>query len=351
MNESLNDSRGEASLSRAGLAADALTTAWHSRGPLAWLLLPPSLLYRALTALRRGLFAVGLLKQVRLPVPVIVVGNIFVGGTGKTPLVIWLVEQLRSRGFRPGVISRGYGASVEGVTEVNEHSQPSEVGDEPLLIAMKARVPVLVGRRRVLAAQQLLQSHPDIDVVVSDDGLQHYALGRTVEIQLSDARGHGNGWLLPAGPLREPASRRSDFYVGNGMLPPAGGYLMQLVGDHAEQLADRSRRMPLSAIPAGARVVAAAGIGNPKRFFDMLAAQGVVLAHTIALPDHFDFSHNPFQDIAAEFILVTDKDAVKCARTETLAADRRLWSVPVEASIAGPLADQIVEKLRGHPTA
>ncbi len=351
----MNDSRSEAALSPAGSAgdplADTLTRAWRSRGPLAWLLLPPSLLYRALTALRRGLFAAGLLKQARLPVPVIVVGNIFVGGTGKTPLVIWLVEQLRARGYRPGVISRGYGASVDGVIEVNERSQPSEVGDEPLLIALKARVPVLVGRRRVQVAQQLLQSHPETDVIVSDDGLQHYALGRTLEIQLSDARGHGNGWLLPAGPLREPASRRSDFYVGNGMLPPAGGYLMHLIGDHAEQMADRRLRLPLSAIPAGARVVAAAGIGNPQRFFDMLSAQGVVLAQTIALPDHFDFSHNPFQDVAADFILVTDKDAVKCARTETLAADRRLWSVPVEASIAGPLADQIVEKLRGHPTA
>ncbi len=347
----MSDTLRDAPLSRAGATADALVRAWRGRGLLAWLLLPLSLLYRALTALRRGLFAVGLLKQVRLPVPVIVVGNIFVGGTGKTPLVIWLVGQLRARGFRPGVISRGYGASVDGVTEVNERSQPSEVGDEPLLIALKARVPVLVGRRRVQAAQQLLQRHPDIDVIVSDDGLQHYALGRSIEIQLSDARGHGNGWLLPAGPLREPASRRSDFYVGNGVLPPAGGYLMQLVGDHAEQLADRRHRLPLSAIPAGARVVAAAGIGNPQRFFDLLAAQGVPLAQTIALPDHFDFSHNPFQDITADFILVTDKDAVKCARTDALAADPRLWAVPVEASIAGSLADQIVEKLRGHPTA
>ena len=347
----MNHSTQNASLPRAGSAAGTLMRAWRGRGWLASLLLPLSLLYRALTGLRRGLFAIGLLKQARLPVPVIVVGNIFVGGTGKTPLVIWLVEQLRARGFRPGVISRGYGASVDGVTEVDERSLPSAVGDEPLLIALKARVPVVVGRRRVLAAQHLLQRHPDTDVIVSDDGLQHYALGRTVEIQLSDARGHGNGWLLPAGPLREPASRRSDFYVGNGVLPPAGGHLMKLAGDHAEQLVDRARRMPLAALPAGARVVAAAGIGNPQRFFDMLAAQGVLLAEAIALPDHFDFSHNPFQDVAADFILVTDKDAVKCARTDTLAADPRLWAVPVEASIAGPLADQIVEKLRGHPTA
>ncbi len=331
--------------------ADRLMHAWQQRGLLAWLLLPLSLLYRMLMNCRRGLYATGWLKQTLLPVPVIVVGNIFVGGTGKTPLVIWLVEQLRQRGFRPGVISRGYGANVDEVIEVSEHSLPADVGDEPLLIALKARVPVVVGRRRVQAAKRLLQLHPATDVIVADDGLQHYALGRRLEIQLSDARGHGNGWLLPAGPLREPASRRSDFYVGNGVLPAAGGYLMQLAGDHAESIADRSQRIALSSIPAGARIVAAAGIGHPRRFFDMLAAQGVPLAQTIALPDHYDFSDNPFAALAADFILVTDKDAVKCARIESLTSDRRVWAVPVEASIDQPLADHIVEKLHGHTTA
>ncbi len=331
--------------------ANTLTQAWQHRGLLAWLLLPVSWLYRALVALRRALYGFGLRKQTTLPVPVIVVGNIFVGGTGKTPLVIWLVEQLRARGYRPGVISRGYGAAVDEVTEVNDRSLPSKVGDEPLLIALKTRVPVMVGRRRVLAAQRLLQQYPQTNVIVSDDGLQHYALGRHVEIQLSDTRGHGNGWLLPAGPLREPVSRRSDFYVGNGLLPSADGYLMKLIGDHAQRVADRSQRMPLSSLPAGARVVAAAGIGNPRRFFDMLSTLEVPLAQTMALPDHFDFSYDPFAEIDADFILITDKDAVKCARIETLAVDQRLWAVPVEASIDGSLADDIVEKLRGHTTA
>lgn len=338
----------------AGRIADALVRAWQQRGLLAWLLLPLSLLYGALVALRRALYAAGLRRQTTLPVPVIVVGNIFVGGTGKTPLVIWLVEQLRARGYHPGVISRGYGATagdVTEVTEVTERSLPSQVGDEPLLMALKARVPVMIGRRRVLAAQRLLQRHPQIDVIVSDDGLQHYALGRDIEIQLSDSRGHGNGWLLPAGPLREPASRRSDFYVGNGVLPAAGGYLMRLVGAHAERIADPAQRMALASLPPGVRVVAAAGIGHPGRFFQMLRTLGVPLAQTIALPDHFDFSHDPFAGIDADFILVTDKDAVKCARIATLATDKRLWTVPVEASIDGSLADDIVEKLRGHTTA
>lgn len=335
-----------------GTSSDRLTQAWQRRGVMAWLLLPLSLVYRLLVALRRRLFAIGVLKQTVLPVPVIVVGNIFVGGTGKTPLVIWLVEQLRQRGFHPGVISRGYGAQIDTVTEVTAHSLPTDVGDEPLLIAMKTRVPVVVGRRRVQAARQLLASHPGIDVIVSDDGLQHYALGRQVELQLSDARGHGNGWLLPAGPLREPASRRSDFYVVNGFVPDAlRSSGMTLAGDQAERISDRSQRMPLSAIGKEARVVAAAGIGNPGRFFDMLRANGVTPAREIALPDHFDFSSNPFANIDADLILITDKDAVKCARIAALAADPRLWTVPVTADIAGPLADNIVEKLRGHTTA
>ena len=333
-------------------AAGTLMRAWQRKSPLAISLLPLSLIYRALVAIRRALYQAGLLKQRTFPVPVIVVGNIFVGGTGKTPFVIWLVGQLRERGFRPGVISRGYGAEVDRVIEVTPDSAPSEVGDEPLLIAQKTNVPLMVGRRRVLAAQRLLERHPDIDVIISDDGLQHYELGRAVEIQLSDARGHGNGWLLPAGPLREPASRRSDFYVVNGFVPDAlRSSGMMLDGDYAERIHDRSQRMPLSAIARYARVVAAAGIGNPRRFFDTLRANGVTPVREIPLPDHYDYSVNPFADIDADFILITDKDAVKCARIDALAADPRLWTVPVTASIAGPLADNIVEKLRGHTTA
>ena len=336
----------------ASTTADVLMRAWQRKSPLAIALLPLSWIYRALVGVRRALYAAGWLRQVSLPVPVVVVGNIFVGGTGKTPLVIWLVEALRERGFHPGVISRGYGANVDRVIDVQADSLPSEVGDEPLLIAQRTRAPVVVGRRRVQAAKRLLALHAGVDVIISDDGLQHYALGRTVEIQLSDARGHGNGWLLPAGPLREPASRRSDFYVVNGFVPDAlRSNGMTLEGDHAERIGDRSQRMPLAAIAKQARVVAAAGIGNPRRFFDTLRANGVSPVREIALPDHFDFSVNPFAAIDADLILVTDKDAVKCARIEALAADPRLWTVPVTANIAGPLADNIVEKLRGHTTA
>lgn len=334
------------------LSSHTLMRAWQRKSPLAIALLPLSWIFLALITLRRVLYALGWFRQVHLPVPVIVVGNIFVGGTGKTPFVIWLVEQLRERGFRPGVISRGYGAQVDRVVAVHADSLPSEVGDEPLLIVQKTRVPVVVGRRRVRAATRLLELHPEVDVIISDDGLQHYELGRAVEIQMSDARGHGNGWLLPAGPLREPASRRSDFYVVNGFVPDAlRSNGMTLDAEHAERINDRSERMLLSAIPRGARVVAAAGIGDPRRFFDMLRANGVRPTREIALPDHFDFSANPFANIDTDLILITDKDAVKCARIDALVADSRVWTVPVTATISGPLADNIVEKLRGNTTA
>ncbi len=193
------------------------TREWARRGWFAVGLLPLSWLYGALSGARRLLYALRLLRQVSLPVPVVVVGNIFIGGTGKTPFTIWLVESLRERGFHPGVISRGYGRQSDEIAEVKAGNTAAEVGDEPLLIATRSGAPVVVGRDRVWAARRLLALHPEVDVIIADDGLQHYRLGRQLEIQLSDARGVGNGWLLPAGPLREPASRRADFYVLNGV--------------------------------------------------------------------------------------------------------------------------------------
>ncbi len=295
-----------------GSRLEALFThEWRRRGWFAVMLLPLSLVYGVLTGLRRLLYTVGILRQVTLPVPVIVVGNIFIGGTGKTPFTIWLVESLRERGFHPGVISRGYGRKSDQIADVKAGSTADEVGDEPLLIATRSGAPVMVGRARVWAARRLLALHPKVDVIIADDGLQHYALGRQIELQLSDARGVGNGWLLPAGPLREPASRRADFYVLNGV--EAHGehrYTMHLQGAHAEKLVDRGQRMPLAALHDGRRVAAVAGIGHPQRFFDMLAARGVPLSATLALPDHHDFTGNPFAGIDADVILITEKDAV-----------------------------------------
>jgi tetraacyldisaccharide 4'-kinase len=334
-------------------AETVLMRAWMRRGMLASALWPVSLLFRLLAAVRRALYRAGVLSTTRLPVPVIVVGNIFVGGTGKTPFTIWLVDQLRRAGFVPGVISRGYGAQNDQPIEVTQTSSPASVGDEPALMARRAQCPVMVARNRVAAAQALLAAHPEVNLIISDDGLQHYALQRDIEIVLCDERGNGNGWMLPAGPLREPASRRRDFTVINGTHLPADispqSMRMQLVGDIAERLSDRSQSMALSAISAS-RIVAAAGIGNPSRFFSMLRNAGLTIEE-LPLPDHYDFAGNPFASVQADVILITEKDAVKCMQLETMKNDPRLWVVPVTARIDRALSERIVEKCRGRPIA
>lgn len=348
--------------------------AWLRRGPLACALWPLSLLFRAIAGARRAAFGAGLAQSERLPVPVIVVGNIFIGGTGKTPLTIWLVEALRAAGLTPGVVSRGFGSADAAPRAVTAAATPAEVGDEPVLIAARCACPVFVGRRRAAAGRALLAAHPAVNVIVTDDGLQHYALQRDIEIILFDGRGVGNGWTLPAGPLRETPARRRDFTVVNtpeltpalaAAVAPRGAsrepcppLRMALAGDVAERLADRTERLPLAELARRAqpgqggalRISAAAGIGNPGRFFSMLRGAGLA-PQEIPLPDHHDFLDRPFAAVEADIILVTEKDAVKCWQIEELRNDPRLWVVPVSARIDGALADYIVEKLRGRTPA
>lgn len=342
--------------------AAKLMRAWQHRGLLAWSLWPLSLLFRGLTAVRRGLYRLGWLSSARLPVPVIVVGNIFIGGTGKTPLVIWLVQQLQQAGLTPGVISRGYGVKNAAPLAVTKDSQTAEVGDEPVLIACRAACPVMVGRKRAQAGQALLAAYPDVNVIVTDDGLQHYALQRDVEIILFDGRGIGNGWTLPAGPLREPASRRRDITVvnaGTDYWPQGLGqeaWQMTLQPAPAWRLCDPAQTRLLASWQdckedtAANPLAAVAGIGNPARFFAMLRQAGLK-PQEWPLPDHDDFSKNPFAAIAAEHILITEKDAVKCGQIESIQADPRIWVVPVTAQIDQALAQIILEKVRGYPTA
>ena len=330
-----------------------LTRAWLRRGPLACALLPLALVFGALAGARAALYRAGLKPSTRLPVPVVVVGNTFIGGTGKTPLTIWLVGVLRDAGFTPGVVSRGFGGSDSAPRAVSAASNAQQVGDEPLLIARRAACPVVVGRDRAAAGRALLAAHPEVDILISDDGLQHYALQRDVEIVLFDARGAGNGWLLPAGPLREPRSRRRDFTVVNAPeITPAlrasvGGapFRMQLAGALAEPLTHPGQGVALAAL-AGKRIVAAAGIGNPGRFFAMLRAAGLAFEE-LALPDHHDFLDAPFARVDADIILITEKDAVKCGQIDDLKDDPRLWVVPVSAQLDAALAEHIVEKCRG----
>jgi len=303
-----------------------------------------------LARLRRSGYRAGIFSSSKLAVPVIVVGNIFVGGTGKTPFVIWLLHELRQAGFQPGVVSRGHGAHAEIPRVVEQNAKPGEVGDEPLLIARHGGCPVVVGRRRAEAGRLLLERFPQVNVIVSDDGLQHYALQRDIEIVLSDARGNGNGWLLPAGPLREPVTRRRDFSVVNSAAAAPPAWRMELVAGPVERLDGQDETTLAGLAEQDLRIVAAAGIGNPERFFAMLRGAGLRIA-PMPLPDHFDFAGFSFAEIPADVILITEKDAVKCRHIPALAQDARLWVVPVAAQLDAALAAQIVEKLHGCATA
>ena len=308
-----------------------LTRRWYGPAPAPWFLRPLALLFGLLARARRARQQ-SKARENRLPVPVIVVGNIAVGGTGKTPFVIWLVERLREWGWKPGVISRGYGGkAARWPQRVTPESDPAMVGDEPVLIARRARCPVFVGPDRVLAAQRMV-ANGGVDIVVSDDGLQHYRLWRDLEIAVVDAtRGLGNGRLLPAGPLREAPARLGEVGLvvanGPGWTAPAGRQVtMRLQAVEARPLNGGEAR-PIGAF-AGQTVHAVAGIGNPARFFAMLSQKNIRLV-VHPFPDHHPFTREDLEFGDGLPVLMTEKDAVKCRAFAV--ADR--WVVPVEAGL------------------
>jgi tetraacyldisaccharide 4'-kinase len=304
----------------------ALQRAWLRRGPLAWLLLPLSALYAALALAHRALYRSGLRRTDRLPVPVVVVGNVVAGGAGKTPVVMALLRHLHERGLAAGVVSRGYGRSGDDVIEVHAGDEAARTGDEPLLVKRNAGVPVFVARRRADAARALLHAYPATRVIVSDDGLQHHALARDIEVCVFDARGVGNGWRLPAGPLREGWPRPVDFVLAHGQPPGIEGHPLQRELAAQAVRADGSQRSLAELARAGA-VHAVAGIAQPENFFAMLRAAGVPLAGTLALPDHHDFGTTlPVADGAT--LVCTEKDAVKLWRTRPDA-----WAVPLQVTL------------------
>ena len=289
-----------------------LEQVWYERSPLVWPLLPLSALYCAVVGLRRWAYHLGLKKIQRLPVPVIVVGNLTAGGTGKTPLVGWLAQFLKQQGYRPGLVARGYGGTARHwPQQVRADSDPATVGDEPVLLAQTTGCPMAVAPDRVAAARALL-AHSECDLILSDDGLQHYALGRDIEIAVVDGvRRLGNRFCLPAGPLREPASRleQVDMVVSNG-LAGRNEYGMQVQAGDAMNLLTGERR-PLRSFRAEP-VHAMAGIGRPERFFDDLRREGLSIdAH--AFPDHHAYRVEDLA-FADRALLMTEKDAVKCRR-------------------------------------
>jgi tetraacyldisaccharide 4'-kinase len=312
---------------------------------LASLLLPLGLLFLGIVGLRRWFYRSGILSQARLPVPVVVVGNITAGGSGKTPLVIWLVERFGRYGRIPGVISRGYGGALAGVHLVSFGDTPDVVGDEPLLIARRTGCPLVVGRDRVAAARALLAEFPDCDVIISDDGLQHYRLARDCEIAVVDRRGFWNGWPLPAGPLREPIARLNgvDAVVANGWAGESA-FRMTLAGSEFRLLGEVSRRGTPADL-AGLRLHAVAGIGEPQRFFDHLSGLGLAF-EPHPFPDHHAYAAGEL-DFVGDAILTTEKDAVKFGDLAKLP----VWVLPVTAAVVPDLAQFILERIDGRPPA
>lgn len=319
----------------------SLERSWYSPRAPAWLL-PAEWLFRVLAMLRRTAYRLRLLRSHSVGVPVIVVGNINVGGTGKSPLVAWLVKRLQQAGYRPGIVLRGYGGEAQRwPQQVRADSDPRMVGDEPVMLARRCGCPVAAGPDRVVAAQQLLK-YARCDVVISDDGLQHYRLKRDIEMVVVDGgRRFGNGHCLPAGPLREPPSRlkQVDFIIANG-LAREGEFAMRLEAGGLRGVARDDLIRSFEEF-AGQRVHGVAGIGNPQRFFQLLSSRGLdVTEH--AFPDHHRFTS---RDLAFDDelpIVMTEKDAVKCRPF----ASQRMWYVPVEAHLPEVFALRLLHMLK-----
>ncbi len=332
---------------------------WERRGPTSLLLLPLSWAYGLVLRVRKLISDLRLFNTKPIAVPVIIVGNIRVGGTGKTPIVIALAQKLKELGWKPGIISRGYGAQASNMpTSVTSDSDPSIVGDEPVLIAQRTgnQFPIWVYPKRKETIAALLKHHPEINVIISDDGLQHAGLprwparegGRDIEFVVRDARGEGNRFLLPAGPLREPAGRDRDATLMTANPSPKSvpvdeyfqgrrAFTLTPQLGLAYQLNDSSNRQSLESFAEQylpKKMTAVAALGNPQRFFDALQKQGVV-AKCIGLPDHSTYTDTFFSKIDAKCILITEKDAVKCAGI----TDERIWVVPMSVNIPDSLSE------------
>jgi len=321
---------------------------WARTGVLTLLLSPLAVLFAAVSGLRRLAYRRGWLAAISVGVPVVIVGNLTAGGSGKTPLVIWLVIWLRAQGYRPGVVSRGYGGVARGCVDVQPGSPPAEVGDEPLLIHVKTNAPVVVGRDRVAAARTLLARHPGVDVIVADDGLQHYRLQRDIELVVIDAAtGLGNGWPLPSGPLREPRRRLRSvdavIQVVRGTAQPqpyqaAATWRADYTVGQTYRLRAPLEKRALRDLPQR-DWLAVTGIGRPQGFFDMLEAQGVRFSPR-AFADHHAFQPQELPADAA--VLMTEKDAVKCLTF----AGADWWAVELDVAPESGFIDWLDARLK-----
>ena len=314
---------------------------WYQATPLwSWILYPISLLFFGIAACRRWMFSIGLLKSSKNKLPVIVVGNISVGGNGKTPFVIWLCELLVKQGYRPGIVSRGYGGKSDTYPLLlDQQTNGQQAGDEPVMIFKRLGLPVVVDPIRSRAAAYLYE-HNLADIIITDDGLQHYALQRDIEIVVVDGkRRFGNAHLMPMGPLREPLSRLKevDFIINNGE-ECEGEFTMLLQPDHCLTVDGQSRTLP-----HGCTINACAAIGYPQRFFDTLEHQQFVLNKTVSFADHHLYRAEDFSQFDKSTpLLMTEKDAVKC----TAFAQENWWYLPISAELPTALEQQLLEKIK-----
>jgi len=334
--------------------AHRLERAWLTRGPLAFTLLPLAWGFGALTAIRKLLYRLGGLRTQTLDVPVIVVGNLIVGGAGKTPTVIAIIALLRRHGFNPGIISRGYGRNDDGTLEVQAHTAAAACGDEPLLMRLRTGAPVFVGRDRVAAGRALLRAHPAVDIVVSDDGLQHLRLARDAQVLVFDERGAGNGWLLPAGPLREPLpasvpARSVVLYNTHAASTPLPGSLATRSLAGAVALADwragQAASMDVLESLRGRPLVAAAGVARPNRFFEMLRECSLPIS-ALPLADHFAFATLPWPADTADVVL-TEKDAVKLDPARL--GVTHVWVVTLDFALSAAFETSLLSLLPAPP--
>jgi tetraacyldisaccharide 4'-kinase len=312
---------------------------WTRRGAIAWLLWPVSMIFMVGVCLRRLLYRLRIFKSTHPGIPVIVVGNLTVGGSGKTPLVIWIAQFLKSKGWSPGIVSRGYGANIPEPRAATVASNAAEVGDEPILLSRRSGCPVWVGADRVRVAALLRAAHEDVNVLILDDGLQHYAMRRDLEVAVVDARGFGNGFMLPAGPLREPRSRLRSVDAVVSHASAVHGHAMTLQGEEVHRMTDARERQPLKAF-AGQRVHAVAGIGDPNRFFLQLGKAGIqVLPHPF--PDHHPFTPKDLEFGDGLPVLLTEKDAVKLRSV----AQPHWWVLPVSAQLDPAFGPWLLSRL------
>lgn len=319
--------------------------AWYQNHPLKWLLLPLNSVFWLISAVRRLMFQIAIFKQPKLDIPIVIVGNIGVGGNGKTPMVIYLVEQLKARGLSVGVISRGYGGNEQmHPLLVNDDTTAEQAGDEPVLIYQRCNVAVMVGRDRVLSVEKLMAQ--GCNIIISDDGLQHYRLKRDVELVIVDGkRRFGNGWLMPAGPLREGLWRLKtvDKVIINGGLADIDEDLMTLQGDSVINLISKQRKSIGEFLAENCKnnsINALAGIGNPERFFISLHELGFTLGQKIGFVDHHHYNKDDLQQFNADVpLLMTEKDAVKCITI----ANENTWYLPINAHFEQNQGEQLIE--------